>query len=247
MKHGVLGLLKHLAQSYSQSHVVDTALGDARIVQRVSECGIWDEKADAMAEIVQLGAIGVVKHMCNASGNTLIYLNLGSRLTEIFETVEHAFALVLPSSNKSPTGLSQLLALVKRSDSVPVKSEGTRVLVNVIKSLWSNEGTTSPTSVGSFSNGILDSEKAQRRQVSMQAILTPECAFALASLVGRSGKYPLLVNEGVVALSLLSTQGGSGNYLDVLWFYLHLLTSLIRTASLKRDHDPFSVGCSITR
>jgi predicted alpha/beta-hydrolase family hydrolase len=46
----------------------------------------------------------------------------------------------------------------------------------------------------------------------MQVVLTPECALALASLVGRSAKYPLLVNEGVVALSLMSTLKAGGKF-----------------------------------
>lgn len=131
--------------------------------------------------------------------------------------VEHTFSLVLPSENKEstrPTGLSQILALVKRSDSVPVKSEGTRVVVNVIKSLWANGPVNVDTADPALSNGKLNKEdveeRQQRKQAAMQTVLTPECAFALASLVARSGKYPLLVNEGVVALSLLSTHNAGG-------------------------------------
>jgi hypothetical protein len=69
VKHGVIGLLKHLAQASTQSATINTALRSAGVVRRISESGIWDEKADAMAEIVQLGAIGVVKHLCSADGN----------------------------------------------------------------------------------------------------------------------------------------------------------------------------------
>jgi hypothetical protein len=135
-------------------------------------------------------------------------------------TVEHTFALVLPSTTEvpaTPTGLSQILALVIRSDSVPVKSEGTRVLVNVIKSLWSIDSAVSPVSAAPspiVNGGVANEtvlEKERKRQASMRTVLTSECAFALANLVGRSGKYPLLVNEGVVALSLLSTQRMGGN------------------------------------
>lgn len=71
VKHGVIGLLKHLAQASTQSTVINTVLGSAGVVRRISESGIWDEKTDAMAEIVQLGAIGVVKHMCSADGNMI--------------------------------------------------------------------------------------------------------------------------------------------------------------------------------
>jgi hypothetical protein len=131
--------------------------------------------------------------------------------------VEHTFTLVLSSSDSpsSPTGLAQILALVKRSDSVPIKSEGTRVLVNVIKSLWSADPIASPTvhSEARPDNGNKATlEKQRKRIAAMHAVLTSESAFALATLVGRSGKYPLLVNEGVVALSLLSTHKEGGKF-----------------------------------
>jgi hypothetical protein len=71
VKHGVLGLLKHLSQASAQSSLIQTSLGNAEVVRYITESGIWDEKADAMAEIVQLSAIGVVKHMCNANGDYL--------------------------------------------------------------------------------------------------------------------------------------------------------------------------------
>lgn len=101
-----------------------------------------------------------------------------------------------------------ILALVRRSDSIPVKSEGTRVLVNAVKSLWSGDIVPSSPitpSVNGTTTGAAE-EKQRRRQKAMKYILTPECASALANLVGRSAKYPLLVNEGVVALSLMATQ-----------------------------------------
>lgn len=44
----------------------------------------------------------------------------------------------------------------------------------------------------------------------MQAVVNPQCAAALAQLIGRSKKYPILVNEGVIALSLISTRTGGG-------------------------------------
>ncbi|KAK7467122.1 hypothetical protein VKT23_004181 [Stygiomarasmius scandens] len=185
VKHGVLGFLKHLAQSSSQSSPISKLLGQAGLIQRICDSGVWDERTDVMAEVIQVSAIGVVKHMCNAN-------------------VENTFALVLPSSTdpKPTTGLSQILSLVKRSDTVTVKSEGTRVLVNVIKSLWQNDivGTSSsPAALGS-------EDKENQRQEAMQTVLAPQSASALAGLIGRSVQFPILVNEGVVALTLLSTQ-----------------------------------------
>lgn len=106
--------------------------------------------------------------------------------------MENACALALPpSESTTPAGLTQILALVRRSDTIAIKSEGTRVLVNVVKSLWSSE--------------VVDPIQQKMRQNAIKAVLVPASAEALASLIGRSMKYPLLVNEGVVALTLLST------------------------------------------
>ena len=128
--------------------------------------------------------------------------------------------LPLNHSPDSSTGLNQVLALVKRSDSVSVKSEGTRVLVNAVKSLWSNDASAGPGPEPIASAPTSDStskevivQKQRKRAAAMRTVLTPECALALSSLVGRSGKYPLLVNEGVVALTLLSTQKEGGKLL----------------------------------
>ncbi|THU78636.1 hypothetical protein K435DRAFT_769285 [Dendrothele bispora CBS 962.96] len=188
IKHGVLGFLKHLTQSASPSSPISSLLGQADLIRRICDSGVWDERTDVMAEVIQVSAIGVVRHMCNAN-------------------VENTFTLVLPSSasqgSKPVTGLSQIMALVKRSDTVTVKSEGTRVLVNVIKSLWQNDIVgTRPDS-----NPSPDSEdRESKRQEAMQTVLTPQSASVLASLIGRSVQFPILVNEGVVALTLLSTQ-----------------------------------------
>lgn len=103
--------------------------------------------------------------------------------------------MTLPASDedRAATALDYILALTRRSDSIAVKSEGTRVLVNAIKSVWSSDAADGET----------------RRKV-MLALLTPQCATSLAQLLGRSKKYPVLVNESVVALTLLSTHSAGG-------------------------------------
>ncbi|KAF7338334.1 GTP binding [Mycena venus] len=185
VKHGVIGLLKHLAQSCAQSAIIHDALLRAEVVKHVSRSGVWDEKTDEMADIVQVGAIGIVKYMCNAS-------------------VENTFALVLPTTGEDsghPTGLSLIMALVRRTKSTPVRSEGTRVLVNVIKSLWSNDPAASPadaaktaTLQGINSADVL-AENQRKRHESMQAVLTPRvCARA----------------RKLIALSLMSTLKAGG-------------------------------------
>ncbi|KIK59870.1 hypothetical protein GYMLUDRAFT_44346 [Collybiopsis luxurians FD-317 M1] len=196
VKHGVLGLLKHIAQALPPGSEFHDTMGQARLINRICDSGVWDERTDGMAEVLQVSAIGVVKHMCNAN-------------------VENTFSLVLPSEDETPvppSGLSQILALVKRANTVTVKSEGTRVLVNVVKSLWSSDiiGTPLTTLTSPIANGTVDTAalagKERKKQDCMKAVLTMQCANTLASLVGGSAQYPLLVNEGVVALTLLSTQ-----------------------------------------
>ena len=121
--------------------------------------------------------------------------------------VDHTFVLVLQISGDRPTALSQILALIKRSDSIPIKSEGTRVLVNVIKSLWYNE------------RGVESSDERQKKKdACMNAVLTKECASTLTNLIWRSGKYPVLVNEGIVAMTLLCTHpaGGKQNIIYIM-------------------------------
>ncbi|KAL1746374.1 hypothetical protein HDZ31DRAFT_62274 [Schizophyllum fasciatum] len=193
LKHGVLGLLKHMAQS-SPSPVVHTPLAEARLVQCICDSGLFEEKGDAMTEVVQLNAIGVVKHMCNAN-------------------VENSFSLVLSdpaTSSTRPSGLSQILALVNRSENVPIRSEGTRVLVNVIKSLFSNAPPTSPTTVlpssapPAATSHDAAIEKQQKKDETVKALMNKDCTSALANLVTRGARFPLLINEGVVALSLLA-------------------------------------------
>lgn len=67
VKHGVIGLLKHLAQSPSNRAV----LGEARVIESLRTCEVLGEKGD-VAEIVQMSAINLVKHLCTSNGNLLL-------------------------------------------------------------------------------------------------------------------------------------------------------------------------------
>ena len=91
------------------------------------------------------------------------------------------------------SALEQIMGLVKRADTVTIKSEGTRVLANAIKTLSADLSSTD-----------------QRRKAAAKAVVTPENANALTALIGRSKKYPMLINEAVVALSFLTVQERGG-------------------------------------
>lgn len=76
LKHGVIGLLKHLSQASLQSVLNRTALSNASIIERIIASGVWDDRGDVMADIVQVNAIGVVKHLCNNSSRSSLFLPL---------------------------------------------------------------------------------------------------------------------------------------------------------------------------
>ena len=127
--------------------------------------------------------------------------------------MENTLALVIPAPGQdvASTGLSQILDIVRRSDSVAIKSEGTRVLVNVIKSLLPESLVGKKLTASDAPPGPnLSVELQKSRQDALELVLKPQCASALASLVARSGKYPVLINEGVVALTLLGTRKDGG-------------------------------------
>ncbi|KAF5331076.1 hypothetical protein D9619_005541 [Psilocybe cf. subviscida] len=204
LKHGILGLLKHLSQFSKVSTVIPESLyalgasneeSDGGVLEHIAKSGIWDGRSDAMAEVIQLNAIGVAKHMCHASLN-------------------HTFALVLGKDSTSTSGLTQILDLIKRTDSVAIKSEGSRVLVNVVRTVWFSERSNSsidPSADERHQNLRLETEQKERKErrekkeKCLELLLTKEYVQAITAFIARSNKYPLLVNEGIVAISLLAT------------------------------------------
>lgn len=111
--------------------------------------------------------------------------------------MENSIAITLPTGDDpSSSVLATILALVRRSDSIVVKSEGTRVLVNAIKSLCSTAGNI----------------KDPSRQTAIRAVTNATSAKLLARLFGRSGKFPVLINESTMALFLLAHQRDGGKY-----------------------------------
>ncbi|KAI0695924.1 hypothetical protein BC835DRAFT_1533592 [Cytidiella melzeri] len=184
VKNGVIGLLKNLAVAPPNRAL----LGEAGILPMLALSEIWSDKYD-MVELVQVAAIGIAKHMCNA--NPL-----------------NSLSLVLPNASQphQPTALTQILALVRRSETVAIKSEGTRVFVNAIKSIWSTDASN-----------VSDPTFQQHRKEAMAQLSTPSIAAVLAQLIGRSRRYAILISEGAVSLYLLSIPAnGAVTVLDAL-------------------------------
>lgn len=109
--------------------------------------------------------------------------------------------MVIPASGASvPSGLEQIVALVKRTDSISVKSEGSRVLVNVIKSLWAVKP----------SNQTPSQDRQKDLETATRLVLTADSADVLAVLLASSGRHPILVNESILALTLLAMHPEGG-------------------------------------
>lgn len=74
MKHGILGFLKHIAQFSRLSSKVPSSFLETHLIHKLIGSSIWDERSDAMADIIQLNAIGIAKHLCNGSRKELQFL-----------------------------------------------------------------------------------------------------------------------------------------------------------------------------
>jgi len=159
-------------------------LGAAGVLEALSASQIWDRSSD-LGETVQVSAIGVAKHLCSG--------NVDNTLRLVMPTDETASDKT--DDDEKISGMDQILNLAGRSATIALKSEGARVLANAIKSLWSPA----------------DVSPAQRRKA-VQRVTNFQSALALVELVGRSKKYPVLLNEGILALTLLSSQSTGASH-----------------------------------
>ncbi|KIM29117.1 hypothetical protein M408DRAFT_329123 [Serendipita vermifera MAFF 305830] len=171
VKHAVAGLLKNLAQASSNRR----PLGQSGILEQFTRSQVWGEGCD-MAETVQVSAIGVAKHLCNGD-------------------VDNTLRLV---SGDAPTGTDQIVALVRRSDSVIVKSEGTRVLAYCVKSMWKKDPPA---------NAPADFDS--RRRQAIDALCQEKIIKALANLLVEGHKHVILLSESTLALSLIASKAAT--------------------------------------
>ncbi|KDN47568.1 hypothetical protein K437DRAFT_94222 [Tilletiaria anomala UBC 951] len=142
-------------------------IGSLGVIEAV---GRFLEPSKDMVQPLQFGTVGLLKHLCTGSIANAVRLANGPVL--------HA-----------------LLAVNRRTDDVPTRMESTRVLFNIVKTLWSvrDADSGSTTTVAA----AVAAAKA--------AIMRFETAEALCEMVRNGVKYPILVNEGVIALTLLAT------------------------------------------
>ena len=90
------------------------------------------------------------------------------------------------------------------------------MLVNLIKTLW----IPPPTAASPVRTTLPDDPVllSQRRNA-FAAITTEEVADALGEMVGRNARYPVLLNEGIMALTLLASPAAGGMFFPFSLFY----------------------------
>lgn len=201
--HGVVGLLKNLAIPGANKQT----LCDAGVINPCLSLLI--SSYDIVVPL-QNAAIGVLKHLCAG--------NISSSLKVILPpTAPGASAIVsLQPSGTSQNGdslsspLSTILSLISRTNDVRLQCEATRLLVNIVRSLYSSRSVTSPVTPAALGGLEMGIAKTKARNV----IENSEGVVDAISEIVRTGeKYPMLVNEAIVALTLLSTTESGGKTL----------------------------------
>lgn len=167
--HGLVSLLKNLSIAAPNKAVI----GQLGVIGAVTRFLNQDKD---MVQPLQFATAGVLKHLC--AGVT-----------------ENAVRLVNGDVGGA-SALNGLVDMIQRIDDVPTKMEATRVLVNVVKSLW-----TSARSHGASQAVSEDAIFSGRRKVVRRDVIQ-----ALAEMVRTSPKYPVLVNEGIIALTLVGSE-----------------------------------------
>lgn len=196
VQHAVVGILKNLAVPAANKRI----LGKEGIIEITAPLLDIDT-----VKPLQFGVVGVIKHLCVSN-------------------VSNSVRLVGVEKSTEQTPLTRLLALLIRTDEVPVRSEGARVLVNAVKSIWSYNSGSSNSSSGSTPSTPL-SPTGETATLDLSRIKSrlsqSDVAIPLANMVQNSGKYPVLQNEGAIALTLLIMQDDdtpkSNPVLDLLY------------------------------
>ena len=90
---------------------------------------------------------------------------------------------------RHPDALDQIIALIKRTDDPNIGYEATRIFISVIKSLskTKNESSVDPA------------------RLSQRDVIT-----FLVDLLRRTWKWPILINDSIISLTLLTISGPEG-------------------------------------
>ncbi|RUS35599.1 armadillo-type protein [Jimgerdemannia flammicorona] len=172
-QHAVISIVKNLSLPKANKSL----LGASGAIQAAAR---FLKESKDMLKPIQFGAVGVLKHL--ATGN----FENASRMITGREPSDQS-----PSLTTTP--LDRLIALVRRTDDMPTKSEGTRVLVNLVKVVWAQDVLTD---ILQPKDGI-STAPLRRTLLKSDGVVPP-----IAEMI-RTTQFPVLQNEGVMALTLL--------------------------------------------
>lgn len=197
--HGVVGLTKNLSIAGPNKQT----LCDAGVIE---PCLSLLNNSFDMVVPLQNAAVGVLKHLCAG--------NISSSLKVILPTSTPGTSAVVsltPGGHSNSTTraspLNDILSLIQRTNDVRLQCEATRLLINIVRSLYSSRSITSPVTPSALDGLEMGLAKVRAKSV----IESSEGVVEAISEIIRTGeKYPILVNEGIVALTLLSTTENGG-------------------------------------
>ncbi|GAA5878537.1 hypothetical protein JCM1840_005541 [Sporobolomyces johnsonii] len=203
--YGVVSLLRHLAIPVKNRQVV----GETGVIPSVAQ--LLRRELD-IVQPLQMSVIGLLKHLTASNiSNSLDVLGIPPPATDA--------SAPSPSASEPQLPLDAILALISRTDEVRLRSEASRILVNLVRSLFSTKLPSSSDSVAAspISPSVtratpsehVDEEELLRRK-GRPTLVRTEVVEALSEMVRLSEKYPMLINEGVVGLTLLAGSGESG-------------------------------------
>lgn len=207
--HGVVGLTKNLSIAAPNKQT----LCDAGVIE---PCLTLLGASYDMIVPLQNAAVGVLKHLCAG--------NISSSLKVILPPSLPGSSAVVTLTPNGPTdiegqksSLSGILSLISRTNDVRLQCEATRLLINIVRSLYSSRSITSPVTPSALGGLEMGLAKGKARSI----IEGSEGVVDAISEIVRTGeKYPILVNESIVALTLLSTTENGGELassIAILW------------------------------
>lgn len=160
-----------------------TILGDAGVMGRIVDMGVFGETRD-MVETVSGGSAVVLKLLCQGNGE------------RSFSPAIKILVLIVSVATNSETfalndkAVTEVLAVIKRVEAPPVGFEASRIFANSIKSLTSD----------------------RNKHVEAVARLSQRDVIGVfVSLLRRAVKYPLLTNDAIISLALVTTFGPHGS------------------------------------
>ncbi|CAG8555455.1 17143_t:CDS:10 [Dentiscutata heterogama] len=169
VQHAAISALKNLSIAAENKDII----GSSGIIGATSPLLEKDT-----VQPLQFAVVGIFKHLSSQNVKNSLKIILGE------------------NENDAEKPLTRLLNLIKRTDDLPIRSEGTRILVNLVKNMWVENPNTvlEGTPVSSL-----------RSELNRQEVVQP-----LANMIIES-KYPILQNEGIIALTLLLMDDSAGD------------------------------------